>query len=88
MSICDKIVDFTEENQVLKADITINSAGGAYVNPTCRQYPFNSEIEVYYNPENPNLAYVLRYCNKKWMFWLMFFSSIFVLVIDLIILFM
>ena len=41
-----------------------------------------------YDPENPKLAYVKRYCNKKWMFWTMFLTSILVLIMDIIIIFM
>ena len=55
-------------------------------NPIEELYPIDSEIDVYYNPENPKLSYVLRYCNKKWTFWLTFFSGVLVLVIDIIIL--
>ena len=45
-----------------------------------------SEVDVYYDPSNPKLAYVLRYCNKKWTFYVLFFSAVFVLVTDLLIL--
>ena len=80
--------EFTEDNQVLKSNISINSAGGSHINPIRQNYPINSEIDVYYDPNNPKLAYVLRYCNKKWMFWLMFFSGIFILIMDIAILLM
>ena len=80
--------EFTEENQVLKANISINSAGGSYINPIRQNYPIISEIDVYYDSNNPKLAYVLRYCNKKWMFWLMFFIGIAVLILDIAILLM
>jgi len=46
-------------------------------------YPLNSEIDVYYDPNNPKLAYVLRYCNKKWAFWLTFLTAIVVLITDI-----
>jgi hypothetical protein len=81
-------VEYTEKNQVVTIKRTTNSFGGVYKNPIAQMYPINSEIDVYYDPENPKLAYVLRYCNKKWMFWLMFFSGIMVFAIDILILMM
>jgi len=46
-------------------------------------YPIGSEIDVYYDENNPKLAYVLRYCNRKWTFWLIFLSGLFTLVLDM-----
>lgn len=48
-------------------------------------YPIGSEIDVYYDESNPKLAYVLRYINRKWTFWLIFLSGLFILVLDIII---
>ena len=79
-------MEYKEENQVLTINRTSNSFVGIYKNPIKELYPIDSEIDVYYNPENPKLSYVLRYCNKKWTFWLTFFSGVLVLVIDIIIL--
>ena len=53
------------ENQILKINRTSNSFAGVYNNPIEELYPINSEIDVYYDPSNPKLSYVLRYCNKK-----------------------
>lgn len=79
-------MEYKEENQVLTINRTSNSFVGKYKNPIEELYPIDSEIDVYYNPENPKLSYVLRYCNKKWTFWLTFLSGVLVLVIDIIIL--
>ena len=65
-----------------------NSFLGIKRNPMSELYPLNTEIDVYYDPSNPKLSYVLRYCNKKWIFYLMFFSSIIIWIIDLLILFL
>lgn len=81
-------IEYKEENQVLTINRTSNTLVGIYKNPMEKLYPINSEIDVYYNPENPKLSYVLRYCNKKWAFWLVFLSGILVLIIDIIIIFM
>lgn len=86
--LSENSMEYKEENQVLTINRTSNSLVSVYKNPIEKLYPINSEIDVYYNPENPKLSYVLRYCNKKWAFWLTFFSGVLVLVLDVIILFM
>lgn len=78
---------YKEDNQVLKINRTSNSFVGIYKNPIEELYPINREIDVYYDPNNPKLSYVLRYCDKKWTFYLTFCSALLVLVIDLITLF-
>ncbi len=78
-------IEYKEENQILEINRTSNSFVGVYNNPIEKLYPIDSEIDVYYDPDNPKLSYVLRYCNKKWAFYLMFCSALF-LVIDLLIL--
>ena len=80
--------EYKEENQILKINRTSNSFAGVYNNPIEELYPINSEIDVYYDPSNPKLSYVLRYCNKKWLFYLTFCSALLTLVIDLLILFL
>ena len=73
-----------EEKDGQKLIIThqVNSSIGVFKNPMLELYPINSEIDVYYDPKNPKLAYVLRYCNRKIWFWLMLFSGIIILLID------
>lgn len=39
-------------------------------NPMETLFPQGSRIPVYYDPERPKLAYVLRYCNCRYIFWL------------------
>lgn len=80
-------MEYKENNQVLKINRTSNSFVGIYKNPIEELYPVNSEIDVYFDPNNPKLSYVLRYCNKKWVFWLTFCSSLIILIIDLLIIF-
>ena len=75
-----------EKNQVLYINQSMNSVFGFCPNPMERLYPKQSTVDVYYCPENPKLAYVLRYCNKKWAFWLTFISACAVLVTDLLLL--
>ena len=80
-------MEFEEKNQIFTIKRTVNSACGIYRNPMKILYPLYSEIDVYYDPNNPKLAYVLRYCNKKWTFYILFFAAVFTLVADLLILF-
>ena len=75
-----------EKNQVLYINQSMNSVLGFCRNPMEKLYPRQSAVDVYYCPENPKLAYVLRYCNKKWAFWLTFLSACAVLVTDLLLL--
>jgi len=79
-------MEYKEENQVLIINRTSNSFVGIYKNPIAELYPVGSEVDVYYDPENPKLSFVLRYCNKKWAFWLTFLIGILVLISDVIIL--
>lgn len=80
-------MEYKEKNQILEINMTSNSFVGVYNNPIEQLYPINSEIDVYYDSKNPKLAYVLRYCNKKWQFYLTFCSALLILIFELLILF-
>lgn len=41
-------------------------------NPMINLFPIGMDIEVFYSSNNPELAYVLRYANLKWVFYLLF----------------
>lgn len=79
---------YKEENQIL----TINRSTNSFVEMRGHLmehiYPVGVEMDVFYDPKKPKRAYVLRYCNKKWGFWLMFLSGIAIIIINLLILFM
>ena len=79
-------VDYEVDGQSLIINCEVNSIVSVYKNPLYDMYPLNSEIDVFYDPNNPKLAYVLRYCDKKFCFWLMFISGIVILIIDILIL--
>ena len=72
-----------EKNQILYINRSMNSMFGFSRNPMTELYPVHSMVDVYYCPENPKLSYVLRYCDKKWAFWLTFISACAVLAADL-----
>ena len=86
-SVSKNEMDFEEKDQIFTIKRTVNAYGSIYRNPMKELYPLSSEVDVYYDPSNPKLAYVLRYCDKKWTFYALFFSAVFVLVIDLFVLF-
>lgn len=71
-----------KDNQKFIITHQVNSNIGIFKNPMQELFPIDSEIDVYYDPKNPKLAYVLRYCNRKIWFWLMLFSGIIILLID------
>ena len=86
-TVSENNIECKEDDQVLIINRSSNAFIGALKNPMSEIYPVESEIDVYYCPENPKISYVLRYCNKKWAFWLTFLSGILLLLLDLIILF-
>ena len=49
---------YKEEKQVLIINRASNSFVGIYKNPMANLYPIESEVDVYYNPENPKLSFV------------------------------
>lgn len=78
--------DYKEHNQNITISRSMNSFAGISKNPIREMYPINSKIDVFYDPNNPKLAYVLRYCNMKSFFWMMLISGIVILIIDILIL--
>lgn len=79
-------MEYQEKNQNLIIDRSVNSNFQIYKNPVQQLYPINSKIDVFYDPNNPKLSYVLKYCNKKIFFWIMLITGILVLIIDFLIL--
>lgn len=73
--------------QVYRQDVKYNPVIGVVKNPMTEHFPIGSQVEVFYDPKNPKLAYVLRYANLKWMFWLFFGSGILCLIIAVFIFF-
>lgn len=79
---------YKEENQVLIINKCANSFMELRNHIMEYIYPIGTEIDVFYDPQHPKSSYVLRYCNKKSNFLLMFFSGIQLLIFDLAILFL
>ena len=74
-----------EKGQILFTHETSNAFAAQHRSGLEERYPLHSEIPVYYDPQNPQLAYVLRYCNKKWLFYLMFGTGLAIWILDCII---
>ena len=53
-------------------------------NPMETLFPQGSHVTVYYDPQQPKLAYVLRYCNCRYIFWMPLLCGIGFLVVDLL----
>ena len=70
-----------EKDQILYITRTVNSMIGFYKNSMQELYPIHTRLVVFYCPEKPGLAYVLRYCDRKWAFWLTFLAGLSILVI-------
>ena len=60
---------YYEKNDVLHIERHVNSFLSIYSNPLAEMYPIGAEVRVFYDAKNPKLAYVERYCNRKFMFW-------------------
>lgn len=77
---------YKEENQVLTINRRANSFVDVRTHLMAHIYPEGTELDVFYDPKKPKLAYVLRYCNKKWAFYLTFFAGAALVVINLLML--
>lgn len=87
LSITENKTFFEEKaNQKLIVTHNVNSFNSIYRNPMRELYPIDSEIDVYYDPNNPKLSYALRYCNRKFWFWLMLSLGLVIWLIDILIL--
>ncbi len=53
-------------------------------NPMETLFPQGSHVPVYYDPEQPKLAYVLRYCKCRYVFWLPVLAGFLLLVTEFI----
>lgn len=75
---------YKEDGQNLTIRRSSNAIIGISKNPCQEMYPLNSHIKVYYDPNNPKLSYVKRYCNKRFAFWIGFTGGLFCLISDVL----
>lgn len=63
---------YNPESDGFEQTVKSNPFFKVVLNPMAKMFPKNLEVDVYYDPKNPKLAYVIRYCNRKFMFWIPF----------------
>ncbi len=68
---------------VINPNLYVENSISSHKSPLSKLYPINSEAPVYYNPNNPKMAYVQRYINpsKLWNILLVFAILIFIVCI-------
>ena len=71
--------------QSFRYHIRKNSLFSVEGNPMRELFPLGSEIDVFYDPYNPQLAYVLRYANKKFVFYLLLFGGLLLLTASIVV---
>ena len=71
--------------QSFRCHIRKNSLFSVEGNPMRELFPLGSEIDVFYDPYNPQLAYALRYANKKFVFYLLLFGGLLLLAASIIV---
>ncbi len=54
-------------------------------NPLASKYPKGTTFPVFYDPSHPKRGYVKRYCDKRFMFWILSGTAIFCFIIGIFI---
>ena len=73
-----------EEKQTIHVRLGGPSDGSLYPlgkNPLKIKYPKGTTLPVYYDPAHPKRGYVKRYCDKRFMFWILSGTAIFCFVL-------
>lgn len=76
-----------ENNQFLYTKKVGNTILEIKTNPIEKMFPIGTKLDVYYYEKNPKIAYVIKYCNKKWMFYFLLVTGIIIFIFDLFIVF-
>lgn len=71
------------ENDVQKDNLVINRNAHIYTNPLEEQFPVGTELDVFYNPKNPNKSYVMRFV-KNPVIKVLFFTALLFIVLAFI----
>lgn len=61
----------------------ITGSGMVVRNPMQELFPVGSTLPIFYDPENPKLSYVLRYCEQAWLFWMTITFAIITVIINI-----
>ena len=54
-------------------------------NPLTSKYPKGTTFPVFYDPAHPKKGYVKRYCDKRFMFWILAGTGIFCFIVGILI---
>ena len=71
------------ENNVKEENLVINSNAHIYTNVLEEHFPVGTELDVFYNPQNPNKSYVMRFV-KSPMVKVLFFTGLLFIILAFI----
>lgn len=71
---------------IIKISVVKNSIVSVTTNPLKELYPIDSDVDVYYDPEKPSVAYVQRFIQPSKFAFMMLFFGILAIVVALILL--
>lgn len=67
------------ENDVKEQNLVINSNTYIYTNALKEHFPIGTELDVFYNPQNPNKSYVMRFVENPAVKVLFFVGLLFII---------
>ena len=67
------------ENDVKEGNLVINSNVHISTNPLKEHFPVGTELDVFYNPQNPNKSYVMRFVKNPAVKVLFFIGLFFII---------
>ena len=74
-----KKVDAEVENNVNSDNLVISKNSHITTNALKEQFPIGTELDVYYNPQNPKKSYVMRYVKSPTVKVIFFTGMLFIL---------
>lgn len=69
---------------VINPNLYVENSISSYKSPLSELYPINSEVDVYYNPNNPKMAYVQRYINPSKLWNILLIIAILTFIVSMI----
>lgn len=75
---------YVDQHEVLHVKINSNRGCAHVKDPVTELYPIGMELPVFYDPVKPKNAYVLRYCDLSYIFWLFTIAGAAALMVDLL----
>ena len=69
-SFAGSVNSYVDEKMRLHVCINRNIFGSVVKTPLELFYPIGMKVNVFFDPNNPKNAFVERYCDLKWIFWM------------------